>query len=496
EIRNDAGEWQTVSWDAALDRAAELLRHAPAEEIGCLVSPRATNEELYLAQKITRDLGSQNIDHRLRQVDFSDQEAAPLAPGMGLPIKELAQADGILLIGSNIRHEQPILGHKVRQAWREGARVAAINPVDYKFHFDLTAQAVGTPFEMLGVLAAAVKASGGKLPTGVKALAADGVEKAVADLLDKAERGVVIFGHTAAAHPRAGTLRLLARRLAEQTGAAFCEPPASANTAGAWRLGVLPHRGPGGRAIDPIGLNVREMVEQARSAYLVHDFEPGADSLYGPAMRKALAAARTVYLGAFDTEEIRSFADVILPLAVAPEVDGSLTNADGESQTFLAAGTPPGDARAGWKVLRVLGNALALQGFEYTRIEQVRAEYEEILAAADEPPAKTFKPEPVKVPEGLQVVADLPIYATDGLVRRAGALQETAHGLEPEVRLAAEDARDAGLKEGDQARVNIGDDRLVLRVSIDPRIAAGSVWLPAGVVAFDATAVTCTLGEG
>ena len=496
-IRGADGEWQSATWDEALDRAAEILRSVAGDELGVLLSPRATNEELYLAQKVARSLGSHNVDHRLRQLDFSDQASLPARPQLGLTMTELDHARAILLLGSNIRHDQPLLGHRVRKAWLRGGKVAALNPLDFNFHFSCAAESVVLPDAMVGTLAGLAARAGVKLPKKLAPAGDAEFVDAVSELLSVEGRKVILFGNHAAGHPQAATLRWLARALADATGAVFCEVPASANGVGAWTAGAVPHRAAGGRPTE-VGLNVRQMVEQPRRAYLTWDFEPGADTVYGPTMNAALGQAAVVHCGAFVTDEIRAFADVILPLAVAPEVDGSLTNADGLIQTFEGAGDAPGDARAGWKVLRVLGNALGVDGFDFTRGEQVRAEIAEALSAAPADIGGDWQPEydAVRADGDLQIIADLPIYASDGLVRRSAPLQATVLGERPHLGLSPADAERLALSEGDERTVLVGNQRLTLPVRVDDRVPAGGARLPLGLVAFDAAAAMLSLEEG
>jgi len=120
----EGGSWSQVSWESALAVAVEGLR-SHAGSIGALGSASATTEELYLLNRLTRGLGSQNIDHRLRVRDFSDQQADALYPNLGMRIADVDHLNGLLVIGANLRREVPVLAHRVRKAALAGAAVLA-----------------------------------------------------------------------------------------------------------------------------------------------------------------------------------------------------------------------------------------------------------------------------------------------------------------------------------------------------------------------------------
>ncbi len=437
------GSWHGVAWDEAVDAAALALKNVAAEQVAFLLSPRASNEELFLAQKIGRGLGTNNIDHRLRQRDFSDDLAAPLRPQFELPIGQLDMADVVVLVGSNIRQDQPILGLKVRQAQRKGAQVFAINPVDYDFHFDLAAKVIVRPSRLGGALASVAKQLGAT-PSPNAVPMDDPATAAIAEALKAADNAVILFGDGAVSHPQASALRETARALAAASEASFNEIPQSANGAGAWSVGAVPHRGPGGAATTT-GLNASEMLAQAQKAYFLYDFEPSRDTSLGEAALRTLRQAdHVVYCGAFLSDEIREIADVILPLSVLPETEGSLINADGVAQVMNASVKGPGETRSGWKVLRVLGNALQLDGFDYTRADQIRAE---ITAALSLTQLSQRAVESASQPalDGLELIVDQAMYCSDPVVRRSPALQRTVHADIDHVELNPTEAERLGL---------------------------------------------------
>ncbi len=470
-IRKD-GELVETSWEEAIAFVADGLRKHAGAELGALVAPLASCEEGWLLAKVVRGLGSDNIDHRLRTLDFADGAAGAT---FAMPLAQIEKARTILLIGSNPRHEQPLLGHRIRQAWKHGAKVFAINPLDFDFNFELAGKTITTPTGMIEALLKLAKVANddGHLPDS------DGLADAIAGLTgDDASRGlhaalkqgsaVVIFGDGAVQHPQASLLRAAARFLAAATGAAYNEIPAGANAAGLARVGVMPHAG---------GLDAAALLARPPRALLT--WHAGSQDTSSSA---AYDAARShadfhVYIGAYACNGVKRTAHAILPIGLPPEIDGTYTNIDGSVQT-LAAGTKlPGDARSGWRVLRALGAQLGLGGFTFTELSELRAELQGALAAKFNLPKNPRVASAPAAQSGLVRVATVPLYRSDAVVRRSPALQ--AHPLtgKAAVGLNPEDALALGLANDASASVKGGDAEAVLPVVITRAVPRGSAWI-------------------
>jgi NADH-quinone oxidoreductase subunit G len=486
------GTWHETDWQEALRLAAEGLKAVAATDpaqLGCLISPSATLEELYLAQKLVRGLGSANIDHRLRQRDTSaDALDAPL-PWLGLPVAGLEALKAVLLIGSDIRQEQPLLAHRIRKAVGEGATVGLVNPLALELTFPAT-QCVVSPAALLGELAGIAKAlnkrGSGTVKTLIAAATANDTHKAIASALREAgAEGAVLMGALAAAHPDYGLLKALARVIAAATQAKVGFLPAGANGVGAYLAGAIPAGLPGALPADGPGLGVHAMLDQPRKGYLLWGLEPGLDlGNPGLGLRALGQAGCVVACTAFRSPSLEAVAQVMLPIAAFAETSGTFVNAEGAWQGFRGAVAPPGEARPGWKVLRVLGNLLDLPGFEFNESAEVREELRALCTKAkpDNTPRgdlQALSPSPSA--SGSQRVGTLPIYAVDPLVRRAQALQASPLAAPFGVWLNADDAAGLGLKAGDQVQVRQDGDAVTATLALDPALPAGSVRIPAGV---------------
>lgn len=432
------GEWREVSWAEGLAAAADILRGNSGDALGVLAHPATSNEEGLLLAKLAAGLGSGNLDHRIHQRDFSD---GAVAEPFAMPLAEIEQADVIVLFGSNIRHELPLLHQRIRKANRKGAKVHAVNPVDFEFTFELASKQIVIPSQMARALS----------------------DSALREAVKSARSAVLIVGAIAENHPQASELRAAAREFAAATGASLCRVPQGANAVGLARAGVL-----------PATRDVAGMFAEPRNAYAIYGIEPGLDFADSAAALKALNAAKVVAFSHFACASTRDAADVILPIGALPEIDATLTNLDGRDQYAQASGKLPGEARAGWSVLRALGGELQLAGFEFIDLAGVRA--------LPVNPAATL-PRSAKSPvdaDGLEMVATAGIYRTDAVVRRAAALQAHPLNMGPRIVLNPADAQAHGLAAGDMAKVAATAGTAALPVVVDKRVASGAVWVEAG----------------
>jgi len=435
-------EWVETDWETALNKAAEGLKALGGSKLGTLVSPSSTVEESYLAARITRGLGSSNIDHRLRQRDTRDQTADPAFPNLGMSISSIDALSSLLIIGSNLRREVPMLAHRVRKAARKGTKVALLNPQRFDYKFPITAYLSSAPAKQLADLAAVVavaaesagKAVAANIAGIVREARVEDSHKAVAQALTAGEKRAIWLGALAVRHPAYADLRALAAALAEITGASFGVIAEGGNAAGAYLAGAVPHREPGGKAAANTGLSATEMLRQGLAAYVLFGgVEPWADML-DPETTRALGKAQLVVaLTPFVSDQLKKVAHIILPIGTFAETSGTYVNLEGVWQSHAGAAAPVGEARPGWKVLRVLGNLLNLSGFDYQSSEDVREELRKAYESPASLAAVGYKGSHQVGSNGAGTaeVIDWPMYQIDALVRRAPSLQKTREGRTP-----------------------------------------------------------------
>ena len=470
------GQWKSVDWTVALEYVANGLKNIKSQHgaasIGALASATSTSEELFLLGQLVRGLGSQNIDHRLRQSDFRVDAGA--VRWLGLPIAELSSVDRALVIGSFLRKDHPLFAQRLRQAARHGAEIMRIGAQAEDWALPVGAEIVAAPSQWLSVLievaAAVATAKGVTAPLAVQ----PGEQaQAIAEALLSGSKGAVLLGQAASAHPQAAELLSIANWIAAQTGASCGFLGDAGNQVGAQLVGALPGQG---------GLNAAEMLAKPLKAYLLFNTEPVLDAANAAQAAKALAAAEMVV--AFSPFQANvEFADVILPIAPFTETGGSFVNAEGRVQSFHGVVRPLGETRPGWKVLRVLGNLLGLNAFTQESVEDVRAAAglnDAAKVSARLSNASSATPQLVAAPAGLQRIANVPLYATDSVVRRAPSLQATADAAVPLLAIGAALAAKLGVQAGAKVRVKQGEGSVVLPAAIDATLAADTVRVSAG----------------
>jgi NADH-quinone oxidoreductase subunit G len=475
------GEWKEVDWSAALDYAAHALRDVAkthgAAAIGGLVSPHATLEEMYLAQKLLRGLGSENIDFRLRQSDFSADGHRRGTPWLGMKIADISRLDRVLVVGSFLRKDHPLIAQRLRQSAKRGAQVSVLHSADDDLLIKLAARAIAAPSHLPAVLAQVVKAV-----CQIKGVAADAAlagvtisaeAQAIAQSLASGSNTGVLLGNFAQQHPQAATLQSLGQQLASALGGSVGFLGEAANSVGGYVAKAVP---------GVSGLNASAMLKDLRQAYVVVGAEAELDCADGAQALAALGkAAVTVVLTPFKSQAMLDYAAVLLPVSPFTETSGTFVNTEGRVQSFYAATKPLGDARPAWKVLRVLGNLLQVAGFEYNSSEEVRAEAlggQPVFVSGLDNGIDGIALNLTATVNGLERIADVPIHFADALVRRAPALQQAADSAAPSARMNAATLNKLGVAAGDKLKVKVGAGgtaTVTLAAELDAGLPDGTV---------------------
>ncbi len=483
------GQWKAVGWQRALVEVADKLRALTEKYQGnalaAIASPNSTTEECYLLQKFTRALGSPHMDYRIREQDFSDQGQGNAFTELGMPIESIESLDVVLLVGSNVRQEQPILSHRIHQASQSGAVILSVNPSAYDAIFPVQHAMVAS--DLVNSLGQIAKALLGKKVAKDDALASVTVSdsaKSIADQLKQAETGSVLLGEYAMGHPQSSQIRALARLIEQHAGIVVGYLTSGANAAGAHVAGVVPHQGPAYQAVTTPGRNAQQLLtDQPTKAYLLLGAELEQDCAYSASALKALSeASLVVCLSAYTTPAMLEYADFILPIAPFAENAGTFVNAEGSWQSFSAATIPQGDSKPAWKVLRALAGFMMLDDFEYQTEHQVLAELQAQWDARDEAghDQELSLPDSYESSEGMLRLAPWPIYRADGFVRRAEALQTMHDRLELCMTVSRAAAKRLGLVVGDMTTAKQGDSVIRLPLRADDRLCDNVVVIPSG----------------
>jgi len=415
------GQWSSVDWQTALEYVASglksIISDTGARSVGALFSPHSTLEELHLATKLMRALGSDNMDHRLRHAEFT---TAPGVRYLGMPIADLSRLDRALVVGSNLRKDHPLFAQRIRQSVRHGCQLNTIVDAPPQWAMPVTNANVAAPADWLAHLSnvafALAQEQGITTPFGG---APDMQAKAIALSLRGGTCKAVLLGNAAAHHPRAAALLAVAHWIAEQTGSTVGYLGEAANTVGAQLVGAMPQTD---------GMDAAAMLSGGLKAVFLLQVEPGQDSAGGAnAVTQIAKAQMVVSLSPFKAN--LDCADVLLPIAPFTETPGTFVNAEGRIQSFHAVVRPLGETRPAWKVWRVLGNMLGLPGFEFDSAQDVLKSIfsaESIPAMVDASRLNNAAPAHPDFSASAVAPCVATIYGLDALVRRASSLQMTA----------------------------------------------------------------------
>lgn len=511
-IKRD-GQWQECDWQAALEFVANGLKAVKekygAQSIGAWASPHSTLEELYLLQKLVRGLGSGNVDHRLRQTDFRADGQLQGVPWLGMSIADISRLKSALVIGSTLRKDHPLIAQRLRQAVKQGAQLNLVNPVGDDLLTKVANCAIVAPDAMAAMLAQVLKAAAElkevEIPDAVKNALSNvdvtDTARAMATSLINHKPAAVFLGNLAQHHPQYADIHALAQHIAQIADAGFGILGEAANSVGAYIAGAVPGESSlgtlAGDAGQPAsgasantsqipGMNAATPAAEPCQAYVLMNLEPELDS-YNPqeAMKALEAAELVVIMSAYTNHAVLegNYADVLLPIAPFTETSGTFINTEGRVQSFNGIVSPLGGARPAWKILRVLGNMLGLEGFDYETPEQVRAE---ILPVGGDIRARLdnhlrnfvvgdIAPTSGPDGDGIQRIGEVPIYQADPIVRRAESLQRTRDAAAPLVWMPGGLMDRLGIQAGDSVRVKQGDGEIQLPAARDDKLPANCV---------------------
>jgi NADH-quinone oxidoreductase subunit G len=479
------GQWQEVEWQVALEYVATGLKQIAAEHgahaIAALATPHHTLEELYLLGKLTRALGSNNVDFRLRQSDFSADGNQGGAPWLGLAVAELNQLQRVLVVGSSLRKDHPLIAQRFRQAVKKGCEFNLINPIDDELLMPVANKGIVAPGALAETLAQVLKALAeakqAVLPADLGAVNAVQVSDAarnIAASLGKGGRTAVFLGNLVEHHPQRATLHRIAVVISALTGSACGFLGEAANSVGGFVANALPVG----------GLNAQQMLQDPRKAYLLLGVEADLDCYDAQTALHAMHGADMVVALSAYKHKALDYADVLLPIAPFTETAGTFISTEGRVQSFNGVVRPLGEARPAWKVLRVLGNLLGKPGFEFEDVESVRREVAadldgfvkgKLSNALDGVGVRLGGTGPT-----LQRIGEIPIYQADPIVRRAPSLQKTRDAAAPVAALPAALFDELQVKEGEEVRVTQGGGSATLKVIRDDKLPRGCVRVPAG----------------
>ena len=459
------GEWKEVDWNIALDYVAHGLKDVSREHggdsVAALAAQTSTVEELFLLGKVMRGLGSENFDFRPRQIDFSSDISRQGIPWLGMSLANVSELDSALVVGSFLRKDHPLIAQRLRQAAKKFTKVSLISVASDDQLINLYQQKTVSPADLLTALGEVVKAAseikGVSCVVGLEAVNPSDTSKKIAESLVEGEKRAIFLGNVVTQSAEFSQLHFLAAELASIVGGTLGFLGEGANTVGGFIAKA-----------NSSGANARQMFSQPRKAYVLMGIEPELDCANPQLAISALKQANLVIsLSSFKSKSALEYADAILPIAPFTETSGTFVNTEGRVQSFNGVAKSQGDSRPAWKLLRVLGNVLNLQYFDYQTSEAVRDDAlggcGEFVNGLDNAISKVEICIPEKV-SGLQRISDVPIHFADPMARRSFALQQTADAVSPVARVCAVTAERLGLANKVKVKQNFGESIIDLVV--------------------------------
>ena len=486
-LKRSDGTWAEVSWEEALAKAAQAMKtaagHGP-NQVRALISPNSTLEEMALLAALTRSLKSDSVDFRPRlgQVGFDKDFVG--VPTLGMRLAEISHLDRALLIGASLRNDHPLLAQRLRQAVRHGAQVSRVHAIAEDWAMPIAEQMLASPTDWptriaeITVAAAALKSvSVPAIFAGVTpSAAAQAIAQQLLSSVNPSQQAAILLGNAVMAHPAAAVIWANAQQLAELVGCRLGFTVDGANGVGGYLAKANP-------VAD--GPDAAAMFTQPAECYLLVNIDPAMDCGNPHQAKAALKSATTVIALAAFKDGVMELADLVLPIAPFTQTSGSYINCEGRLQSTQAVVKPLGQARPGWKVLRVLGNLVDAAGFDFESSEEVRlqllpkASPGEILSdlrvsVTRQPGLDALMSASSKT--GLVRLGLVPIYRSDALVRQAASLQETPASAPPRLEANPADLARLGLAHGMKVRCHQGGKAVaVLDVSADDRVCPGVV---------------------
>jgi len=431
-----------------------------------------------LLARLTRALGSENVDFRLRQRDDAWDANRSGAPWLGMPIAELDNVDRVLVVGSFLRKDHPLLAQRLRQATKRGTQLNLIDAVADDPLMAVAGRLTVAPSQWANALAevavALAQAKGRAVPAEFASVTPGDTAVLIANSLAGGANVAILLGNLAVEANDAARLAVNAQCVAELSDGKFGVLTSGGNTVGGYLAQAVPGQG---------GKTARAQLAEPLKAYIVLHAEPLLDAADGARAVATLAAAQfSVALTSFRSAAA-DWAHVMLPIAPFTETSGTFVNAEGVAQSFKGTVAALGQSRPGWKVLRVLGNVLQLPQFDDETSEGVRDAV--LNGAIDGRLSNAFKGA-VSVSAaatGLERVAELPIFRTDAIVRRSGPLQAAPASKAPRAAMNAATLAQLGVQSGEQVRVRAGAAQIEVAAVQDDLVADGVVRLATGFAA-------------
>ena len=468
-LKREKNQWKEIDWEEAYELIEKNITDIDikkSNKIGIICSPQSTLEEGFLLKKIAKELNTSHIDYRLLEQSFSENNN-----WLGCKIDEIESHDAILVVGSNLKHDQPLLAHRFRRYANKRNNFSIITSYDDFYSTRCLEKVIVNPSAYINYLlmilkqvqlSTKYKINSEVIKNLLKAAKPSNEAKRIAKSLLSNKSKAIFLGHQILHFDDGDNIKLVAMHIAQAVGATFGLIPGYANSVGLNELNL-----------NTDNISADKILSQSKEAYIIMNFDPLYDYHSPKKINSALKKAKfNLAISPYISDSFKEF-DVVLPMTPFTETSGTFINMEKTIQSFSAVTPPVGQSRPGWKILRVLANFLQLEGFSYDSSEEVKTDAMIEMDKKNEFSLKDFKPSNIE--RGLEVLNVVRANDSDMIVRRAASLHQNKNKDQSCCLINPTTMLEEGLIEGQKIKISSSEAEILINVKADDNVCLNVV---------------------
>ena len=468
-LKREKNQWKEIDWEEAYELIEKNITDIDikkSNKIGIICSPQSTLEEGFLLKKIAKELNTSHIDYRLLEQSFSENNN-----WLGCKIDEIESHDAILVVGSNLKHDQPLLAHRFRRYANKRNNFSIITSYDDFYSTRCLEKVIVNPSTYINYLlmilkqvqlSTKYKINSEVIKNLLKAAKPSNEAKRIAKSLLSNKSKAIFLGHQILHFDDGDNIKLVAMHIAQAVGATFGLIPGYANSVGLNELNL-----------NTDNISADKILSQSKEAYIMMNFDPFYDYHSPKKINSALKKAKfNLAISPYISDSFKEF-DVVLPMTPFTETSGTFINMEKTIQSFSAVTPPVGQSRPGWKILRVLANFLQLEGFSYDSSEEVKTDAMIEMDKKNEFSLNDFKPSNIE--RGLEVLNVVRANDSDMIVRRATSLHQNKNKDQSCCLINPTTMLEEGLIEGQKIKISSSEAEILINVKADDNVCLNAV---------------------
>ena len=468
-LKREKNQWKEIDWEEAYELIEKNITDIDikkSNKIGIICSPQSTLEEGFLLKKIAKELNTSHIDYRLLEKSFSENNN-----WLGCKIDEIESHDAILVVGSNLKHDQPLLAHRFRRYANKRNNFSIITSYDDFYSTRCLEKVIVNPSAYINYLlmilkqvqlSTKYKINSEVIKNLLKAAKPSNEAKRIAKSLLSNKSKAIFLGHQILHLDDGDNIKLVAMHIAQAVGATFGLIPGYANSVGLNELNL-----------NTDNISADKILSQSKEAYIMMNFDPLYDYHSPKKINSALKKAKfNLAISPYISDSFKEF-DVVLPMTPFTETSGTFINMEKTIQSFSAVTPPVGQSRPGWKILRVLANFLQLEGFSYDSSEEVKTDAMIEMDKKNEFSLNDFKPSNIE--RGIEVLNVVRANDSDMIVRRATSLHQNKNKDQSCCLINPTTMLEEGLIEGQKIKISSSEAEILINVKADDNVCLNAV---------------------